>query len=153
MTNTTTVLIAVARFELTPSIPIFANIEVRAANIADNNAKANHISSLQNTLFYPDYRLWLPMSQDGALFSFVTSLQLNLSYFRRQGMHPVCNSILLTRNQRLPAIRFPKTVLCMDCFPHSMWAETPCNGTSDTAHHPIQKYIPLCILYYSHRDW
>jgi hypothetical protein len=41
--TTTTVLIAVARFELTPSIPTFASIEVAAANIADNNANANHI--------------------------------------------------------------------------------------------------------------
>ena len=29
---------AVARFEFTPSMPIFASIEVHAANIADNNA-------------------------------------------------------------------------------------------------------------------
>lgn len=43
ITTTTTVLTAVARFELTPSIPIFANIEVSAAKIADNNANTNHI--------------------------------------------------------------------------------------------------------------
>jgi hypothetical protein len=42
--NTTTiVLMAVARLELTPSIPTFAKIEVNAAKIADNNANINHI--------------------------------------------------------------------------------------------------------------
>lgn len=41
--TTTTVRMAVARLELTPSIPIFAKIDVNAANIADNNAKINHI--------------------------------------------------------------------------------------------------------------
>ena len=37
--NTTTVLIIVAGFELTPSISTFARIEVSAAKIADRNAK------------------------------------------------------------------------------------------------------------------
>ena len=37
----TTVLTAVARFELTPSIPIFAKIEVHAAKIADKIADRN----------------------------------------------------------------------------------------------------------------
>jgi hypothetical protein len=44
MITTTTVLIAVAKFESTPSIPTFANIEVNAAKIADNTAKRNHIT-------------------------------------------------------------------------------------------------------------
>ena len=43
--TTTTVLIAVARFELTPLIPTFAKMEVRAAKTADNNANINHICS------------------------------------------------------------------------------------------------------------
>ena len=37
------VRIAVARFEFTPSMPIFARIEVSAANTADSKAKINHI--------------------------------------------------------------------------------------------------------------
>ena len=41
--NTTTVLTAVARLELTPSIPTFAKIEVSAAKTADRNAKTAHI--------------------------------------------------------------------------------------------------------------
>lgn len=36
------VRIAVAKFELTPAIPIFARIEVNAANIADISANKNH---------------------------------------------------------------------------------------------------------------
>ena len=36
---------AVARLEFTPSIPIFAKIEVKAAKIADNIANKNHIVS------------------------------------------------------------------------------------------------------------
>lgn len=41
--RTTAVLIAVARFEFMPSIPIFARIEVNAANTEDKIAKINHI--------------------------------------------------------------------------------------------------------------
>ena len=41
--NTTTVLITVAKFELTPSISTFARIEVSAAKIADRNAKTTCI--------------------------------------------------------------------------------------------------------------
>ena len=43
MMTTTTVRMAVARFELTPSIPILARIEVSAANTADNSANTIHI--------------------------------------------------------------------------------------------------------------
>ena len=43
MTSTTTVRIAVARFELTPSIPTLAKIVVSAAKQAESNAKTNHI--------------------------------------------------------------------------------------------------------------
>jgi len=43
ISTTTIVLTAVARLELTPSIPILAKIEVSAANIADKIAKINHI--------------------------------------------------------------------------------------------------------------
>lgn len=42
MMSTTMVRSAVARFELTPSIPTFAKMEVSAANNADNNAKTSH---------------------------------------------------------------------------------------------------------------
>ncbi len=34
---------AVAKLELTPSKPIFAQIDTKAANRADNNANTNHI--------------------------------------------------------------------------------------------------------------
>ena len=44
MITTTTVRIAVARFEFTPSIPIFAKIEVSAAKTADSSAKISHIT-------------------------------------------------------------------------------------------------------------
>ena len=49
--TTTTVLMAVARLELMPVIPTLANIEVKAAKIADNSAKTNHIS---DTPYYND---------------------------------------------------------------------------------------------------
>ena len=38
ISSTTAVRMAVARVELTPSMPIFARIEVRAANTADPSA-------------------------------------------------------------------------------------------------------------------
>ncbi len=50
ITSTTTVLIAVARLEFTPSIPIFANMEVKAANTADNTAYTNHIIFISSFL-------------------------------------------------------------------------------------------------------
>ena len=40
---------AVARFELTPSMPILARMEVSAANIDEPNANKNHIISSPNT--------------------------------------------------------------------------------------------------------
>ena len=43
MMTTTTVLIAVARFESTPAIPILANMAVAAANTADKIANRSHI--------------------------------------------------------------------------------------------------------------
>ena len=43
ITTTTMVLMAVARLELTPFIPIFASIDVSAAKSADNKASTNHI--------------------------------------------------------------------------------------------------------------
>lgn len=43
MSTTTTVRIAVARLEFTPSIPIFASIDVIAAKMADNKANTNHM--------------------------------------------------------------------------------------------------------------
>lgn len=43
ITGTTNVRIAVARLEFTPSIPILASIDVRAANKDDNTANNNHI--------------------------------------------------------------------------------------------------------------
>jgi hypothetical protein len=44
MITTTTVLIAVARFELTPSMPTFASMEVSAAKTADKIANTSHIT-------------------------------------------------------------------------------------------------------------
>ncbi|GAB5615587.1 hypothetical protein JCM31739_04120 [Faecalimonas canis] len=46
--------------ELIPSIPIFANIDVSAANIADSNANTNHIlyhldKSLNLLVIYRNY--------------------------------------------------------------------------------------------------
>ena len=46
------VLIAVARLELTPSIPTFANIDVSAANTADKSAKTSHIYLLSDLAIY-----------------------------------------------------------------------------------------------------
>ena len=43
ISTTTTVRMAVARLEFTPSMPILAKIEVSAANTADSNANINHI--------------------------------------------------------------------------------------------------------------
>ena len=44
MATMTTVRTAVARFESTPSMPIFARIDVSAANTADPSANQNHIT-------------------------------------------------------------------------------------------------------------
>lgn len=41
--TTTTVRTAVARLELTPSMPILANIEVKAAKMEERRANRNHI--------------------------------------------------------------------------------------------------------------
>ena len=62
MATTTTVRIAVAKFEFTPSIPILANIEVKAANIADSKANTNHMLDLPNSvstnlILYKDFRI------------------------------------------------------------------------------------------------
>ena len=43
ITTTTIVLMAVARFDSTPSIPILARIAVAAANTADRLANMSHI--------------------------------------------------------------------------------------------------------------
>ena len=43
MASTTNVRMAVASVELTPSMPILARMEVRAANTADPSANTNHI--------------------------------------------------------------------------------------------------------------
>lgn len=43
MASTTVVRTAVARLELTPSMPILARMEVRAANTDDPTAKTNHM--------------------------------------------------------------------------------------------------------------
>ncbi|SCA90317.1 hypothetical protein SMA679_1756 [Streptococcus macedonicus] len=52
MKTTTTVLIAVAKFELTPLIPILAKIDVNAANTADKIANKTH-------LYFPSLQLKL----------------------------------------------------------------------------------------------
>lgn len=46
ISTTIQVLIAVAKFEFTPSIPILARIDVNAANTADPIAKNNHTFTL-----------------------------------------------------------------------------------------------------------
>ena len=46
MARTTTVLKAVARLLLTPSMPTFARMDVKAAKTADSKAKTNHITEL-----------------------------------------------------------------------------------------------------------
>ena len=53
ITSTTTVRMAVAKLELTFSIPILAKIEVSAAKTADKSANTTHINnySFQNTAF------------------------------------------------------------------------------------------------------
>lgn len=43
MTRTTMVRMAVAKLEFTPSIPILARIDVKAAKTAESNAKINHM--------------------------------------------------------------------------------------------------------------
>lgn len=45
MTSTTPVLIAVARLELTPSIPTLARIDVSAAKTDESKANTNHIKT------------------------------------------------------------------------------------------------------------
>ena len=53
MITTITVRTAVARFEFTPSIPTFAKIEVRAANIAESkygHSRADFIAKLEIAL-------------------------------------------------------------------------------------------------------
>ena len=45
MSTTTIVRMAVARLELTPSIPILARIEVNAAKMEERRAKTNHIKA------------------------------------------------------------------------------------------------------------
>ena len=52
MITTTIVRIAVARFDPTPSIPIFANIDVSAAKIAEPSANKNHIVILLQIPIY-----------------------------------------------------------------------------------------------------
>jgi len=46
MATTTIVLMAVAKLEFTPSIPILARMEVRAANTAERTANRIHIERL-----------------------------------------------------------------------------------------------------------
>ena len=45
MMTTTSVRMAVAKFEFTPSIPTLAKMDVNAAKTADNKANTNHIKS------------------------------------------------------------------------------------------------------------
>ena len=48
---TTTVRIAVARLDGTPSIPILAKIDVKAAKIADKSAKKNHMANTSSPYY------------------------------------------------------------------------------------------------------
>lgn len=52
MARTTTVRIAVARFESTSLMPILAKMEVKAAKMADRKAKTIHITGWTE---YPDH--------------------------------------------------------------------------------------------------
>ena len=52
MSTTTQVLTAVARLELTPSIPIFARIEVAAAKTEDKSEKISHIETSPALITY-----------------------------------------------------------------------------------------------------
>lgn len=52
MSTTTQVLTAVARLELTPSIPIFARIEVAAAKTEDRSEKITHIETSPALITY-----------------------------------------------------------------------------------------------------
>ena len=74
ITSTTTVLMAVARLEFTPSIPTLAKIEVNAAKIADSIANINHIlrSSQEKSLIYATYRdKIIPYSESGIIWKIV----------------------------------------------------------------------------------
>ena len=52
ITSTTQVRMAVARLELTPSMPTLARIEVRAANTAERIARIIHITETSCFVFY-----------------------------------------------------------------------------------------------------
>jgi hypothetical protein len=43
---------AVARLDGTPSIPILAKIEVKAAKTADKSAKKNHMVTTSSSIYY-----------------------------------------------------------------------------------------------------
>ena len=51
MARTTKVRMAVARLELTPSMPTLARMEVSAANTADPSASRNHIETTSNIYY------------------------------------------------------------------------------------------------------
>ena len=63
ITTTTIVRIAVARFDPTPSIPIFASIDVNAAKTAEPSANQNHI------LFTLRLRLFISITRYNSLIS------------------------------------------------------------------------------------
>ena len=66
MMSTTTVRTAVARLELTPSIPTLAKMDVRAANTEESTAKNSHILIRLDSLDFPELSfiifLFLPLS-------------------------------------------------------------------------------------------
>ena len=57
VSRTTMVRMAVARLESMPSTPIFASMDVAAANTAERIAKTNHIESIYSTGFPKDFIL------------------------------------------------------------------------------------------------
>ena len=64
ITSTTKVRMAVARLELTFSMPILARIDVRAANTADSMANTNHMIPTPRLIYlspgHPEGRSWIP---------------------------------------------------------------------------------------------
>ena len=67
ITSTTMVRMAVARLEFTPSMPIFARMDVSAANTADKSARTNHMD------IRLDSSVWM------AYFSKQNSMNLRIS--------------------------------------------------------------------------
>ena len=95
MSTTTTVRIAVARLELTPSIPILARMEVSAAKTADRSANSSHMTAapFHTRLFYHrggDYSTLVLPSIPPPLFFKISETAKNRTLFleRASGFVP-----------------------------------------------------------------